>query len=47
MVCNSDFETRHPQDFIKGIADRQTPPFVREDQDPIYISIGLPDGSVL
>lgn len=47
MVCNADYEVRHPQDFVKGIADRQTPPIIRDQVEPIYISIGKPDGSKL
>jgi hypothetical protein len=30
MVCPADFEQRHPQDLIRGIIDRQTPPFIRD-----------------
>lgn len=27
IVREVDFETRHPQDFVKGRRDRQNPPF--------------------
>lgn len=30
MVCESDYEERHPQDLIKGIIDKQTPPYIRD-----------------
>lgn len=34
MVCNEDFEERHPQDFVRGRADRQNVPDPRpEDTD--------------
>lgn len=46
-VCDKDFETRQPQDLIKGIIDHQTPKWIRDQVEPIYISIGKPDGSVL
>lgn len=31
MVCHKDWEQRHPQDFIRGVKDDPTPPFVRPD----------------
>lgn len=24
MVCKDDFDPRHPQDFVKGVKDKQT-----------------------
>jgi len=27
MVCSKDYEIRHPQDFVRGIADTQAPPW--------------------
>jgi len=32
MVCQGDWETRQPQDFVKGVADKQVPPFTRPEQ---------------
>jgi hypothetical protein len=29
MVCSSDFETRHPQDFVRGVVDTQVVPWNR------------------
>jgi hypothetical protein len=31
MVCAEDFETRHPQDFVRGMADRQAVPDPRPE----------------
>ena len=34
MVCAVDYEPRQPQDFVRGVADFQAPPFTRpEPQD--------------
>lgn len=30
-VCDKCFEHRHPQDFVKGVADRQAPEWTRPD----------------
>lgn len=35
-VCYRCWEPRHPQDFIKGIPDRQNVPFSTSDPDYIY-----------
>lgn len=32
MVCSGDWEVRQPQDFVRGVADIQAPPFVRPEQ---------------
>jgi hypothetical protein len=31
IVCDADFEERHPQDFVKGVIDRQTVPDPRPE----------------
>ncbi len=36
-VCLKDWEPRHPQDFVKSVPERPTPPFVRNPAD-IFIS---------
>jgi hypothetical protein len=45
MVCPNDWNPRQPQDFVRGIADPQPPPWTRpEGQDtfvPIITSILL------
>jgi hypothetical protein len=38
IVCDADFEERHPQDFVKGVIDRQTVPDPRPE--PVMASIG-------
>lgn len=38
MVCREDFETRHPQDFVRGRKDRQNVPDPRPE--PAHIFIG-------
>lgn len=32
MVCAGDWEIRQPQDFVRGVADIQAPPYVRPEQ---------------
>lgn len=29
MVCDKDWEPRQPQDFVRGVPDQQTPPWVQ------------------
>ncbi len=37
-VCRYEcFETRHPQDSVRGVPDKQNPPWVRPEPDPIYV----------
>ena len=40
-VCRDCWEPRHPQDFVKGKADRQAPPWVRPE--PPEITLGTND----
>lgn len=47
MVCGADYETRHPQDFVRGIIDRQTPGYIRDQVEPVYITMAPSDGSGL
>lgn len=37
---NDCFEQRHPQDFVRGKADRQAPPWARPEPPEIDVSIG-------
>lgn len=47
-VCRECFEYRHPQDLIQGVADRQSPPWVRPEPVPFIInSLQTEDGSVI
>ena len=38
MVCPPDWETRHPQDFVRSVPDAQTPPYTRPVPAPIWVS---------
>jgi hypothetical protein len=38
IVCREDFETRHPQDFVRGLTDRQNVPDPRPE--PAHIFVG-------
>jgi hypothetical protein len=38
IVCDADFEERHPQDFVRGVIDRQTVPDPRPE--PVMAAIG-------
>ena len=37
-VCEDCFETRQPQDFVRGKADRQSVPNPRPDPGPYYLT---------
>lgn len=37
MVDERCFETRQPQDFVRGVADYQAPPFTRPEQSDSFI----------
>lgn len=37
-VCSYDFEARHPQDFVRGVPDRQNVPWARPEPEPIFLS---------
>ena len=37
MVCELDWEPRHPQDFVRGIPDNPAPPWVRPKPDEVPI----------
>lgn len=39
MVCSKDWEPRQPQDFVKGVADIQTPPWTRPEAADTFIGI--------
>jgi len=38
MVCEKDYEPRHPQDFIRAIPDMQRVPFVRPEASDTFVS---------
>ena len=33
MVCKEDYETRHPQEFVRAVEDNGKVPWVRPDKD--------------
>lgn len=38
MVCSRDWETRHPQDFVRGVVDTQAPVWTRPEPEDYFIS---------
>ena len=42
MVCDGDYEPRHPQDFVRGVADKQTVPYSRPEQADQFINVCTP-----
>jgi hypothetical protein len=39
MVCSGDWEVRQPQDYVRGVADIQAPPYVRPEQQDHFIPL--------
>jgi len=37
MVCADDWEPRHPQDFVRGVADKIAPPYTRPEQQDSFV----------
>jgi hypothetical protein len=46
-VCNEDWEPRQPQDFVRGVADYQAPPWTRAEPPNQFIDPLWPDGFVV
>ena len=42
MVCNGDYEPRQPQDFVRGVADVQTPAWSRPEAQDSFITVSDP-----
>lgn len=40
LVCPECHEDRHPQEFVRGKADRQTVPFSSPPGDPVFVDVG-------
>ena len=38
-VCPEDWEPRQPQDFVRGVADYQAPPWTRPEHQNQYLRI--------
>jgi hypothetical protein len=39
MTCKEDWNIRQPQDFVRGILDRQWVPWSRPDTTPTFVPI--------
>jgi len=39
MVCSQDFEVRHPQDFVRGVADYQAPKWTRPESQDTFVDV--------
>ena len=39
IVCRKDFETRHPQDFLRVRAETVAPPYVRPEPTDVFTDI--------
>lgn len=37
MVCSHDWESRHPQDFLRAVQDRQVVPWSRPRTEDVFI----------
>lgn len=42
-VCDQCFEPRHPQDFVRGVPDTQTPPWTQPRPPDDFIPICTPN----
>lgn len=41
MVCAVEcFDKRHPQEFVRGVPDKQAPPWVRPEPEPVFLEPG-------
>lgn len=38
-VCTTCHEPRHPQDFVRGIADNPTPPWVQPQPENSFVTV--------
>ena len=41
VVCPEDFDYRHPQDFVRGRADRQNVPNPRPEATDVFVYPGM------
>ena len=41
MACPQDWEPRQPQDFVRGVADPQLVPWVRDEATDTFIAITI------
>ena len=40
-TCQDDWEPRQPQDFVRGVADYQAPPFTRPEQADSFLPVTI------
>lgn len=45
MVCESCWEPRQPQDFVRGVPDTQTPPWTQPDPPDQFIPVCTPNST--
>jgi hypothetical protein len=38
-VCKKDWETRHPQDFVRGRSEKVTPPWTRPEPEDTFLNV--------
>lgn len=43
-VCPQHWETRQPQDFVRGVKDVQTPPWVQPQPANTFANVCFPNG---
>lgn len=43
FTCSTCYEERNPQDFVRGVRDKQRVPIPRPDGEPIFVGIVTPD----
>lgn len=41
MTCQQDWEPRHPQEFVRGVADVQSPKWTRPESTDTYVFIPI------
>jgi hypothetical protein len=46
MTCRGCWETRHPQDFVRGIPDKQNVPWARPWM-PLYLNASTVDATAI
>ena len=39
VVCSEDFETRHPQDFVRAKTDKVSVPFTRPRTEDVFTNV--------
>ncbi len=44
MVCHPCYETRHPQDFVRAVPDRQGVPWTRPEGEDTFIAVCYLEG---